>query len=59
MLTGRNSGSVERMNSDFGYALLQLRQAVGDDDLRAADDAADRFVEEQIADESAGSRSPR
>ena len=39
MQTGRKSGSVERMNSDFGIGVAQLRQAVGHDDLRAADDA--------------------
>ena len=50
MQTGRNSGSVERRNSDFGIGVAQLRQAIGDDDLGAPDDPADRLGEEEIAD---------
>ena len=50
-LTGRNSGSVDRTNSDFGYAFCSCVRPSRDDHLGAADDAPDRLVEEQIADE--------
>ena len=49
MLIGRKNRSELRMNSDPGYAIAKLRQALGLDDLRAPHEAADRLADEHVA----------
>ena len=45
---GRRIGRSDELGA--GIRVLQLRHAVGDDDLRPADNAADRLVKEKVAD---------
>ena len=49
--TGRNNGSSDLMNSLFGYDVVEDRQALLVLGVDAADDAADRFAVEIVADE--------
>ena len=49
MLTGRNSGSVLEDELGPGIRVAELREALGLDDLRAANQPADGLGHEQIA----------
>ena len=59
MFTGRNSWSSLVRNSALRIDVAQLRQALDVVDLGAADQAADRLGEEQVALQVRGQRSPR